>query len=405
MSRAAEFRRAWPVLAASTAGVATGVGAIPFYALGPFMPSLHEEFGWTRLQMSFALTCLALTLLVASPVAGRLIDRVGVRGVALISSLLFAPTLAALAALPSTIWVLYLLYAMIGIVGSGTGPVTYTRALAGWFERSRGLAFGIALTGTGLAGAATPLLVEAVTSAATWRAAWLALAAFPVLALPILWLGLRDASRALPSGDAPPPAMLGATRAEAFRDRRFWLLGSAIFLISLFVAGFVVHMVPMLTDQGVSGRMAATTASLIGLSVIVGRLLTGWLLDRVFPPYVAAAVFTLTAAGCLFFATTGPIGAPVAAVLLGFAIGAEVDLIAFLLVRYFGLRSYGELYGWQYGFYVVGSAFSPVLIALMHDATGSYSLVLQAGAATIFFAGSMFLLLERRGAVAPFPNS
>ena len=391
-----EFRRGWPVVAAAFVGILTGVGALPYYAMGQFMPALEAEFGWERSAIALAPACTSAALLVFSPVVGRAADRVGVRPLALGSAILLVPCFAVLALLGPSILMLYAAYLAMGVLGAGAGPVTYSRAIAGWFDRRRGLALGMALAGTGVAGAATPLIVHAVSAEYGWRTAWLALAALPLAAIPLVALWLKEPARTAPGPtDAPAIPVAGMTAREARRDYRFWLLGVAILAISLFLSGFIVHMTPMLRDAGVAAREAAATASLIGVSVIVGRFSVGWLVDRVFAPYVAVAVFALVAVGCALLAAIGPAAAPITAVLLGLGVGAEVDLIAYLLTRYFGLRAFGELYGWQYGFFVIGSALSSVLVGAMEEATGGYATSLWLGSGVILAAGLAFLGLGR----------
>lgn len=398
MAQQSEFRRGWPVVTAAFVGITTGVGAIPFYSIGPFMTDLEASFGWTRTEVSWSLTFLAFALFVASPIAGRIADQRGVKIVAVVSSVCLALCLASLVFLQPSIWMLFGIYALAGIVAAGSGPVTYTKALTAWFDKHRGLAFGLALTGTGVAGFFTPLVIQAVSDSQGWRFAWLALAAFPLLALPIIIWGLRG-REAHEMGSMNH--LVGVELNEALRDYRFWVLGAALFFISLFVAGFVVHMVPMLTDQGVSRVEAAGTASLIGLAVIAGRLLVGFAMDRIYAPYVAVAVFSCTALGCWMFASLGPEFAPIAAILLGAALGAEVDLIAYLVSRYFGLKNYGQIYGWQYGFYVSGAALSPVLVALIRGQTGGYDTALLIGAVVILLSGFLFLTLGRYRSFEP----
>jgi len=392
-----EFRRGWPVLVAAMIGVTTGVGAVPFYALGPSMPALQAEFGWSRSTISLALSCVALGLFVASPLAGRLCDRLSVRTLAVGSAILMACSLGAISLSGTDPWVLFVCYGAAGLLGAGTSPVTYSRALATWFEQRRGLALGAALMGTGVAGALVPLLIFYVTKLHGWRAAWMAVGCIPLLAVPFLLLWLRERPRPTASASqvATPPPESGLSQSQAFRDTRFWVLGGAIFAISCFIGGLIVHMAPMLLDAGASPEAAATAASFVGLAVIASRLTVGWLLDRIFAPLVAIGVFGLTAVGCTVLAFVGPSAAIPAALLIGFALGSEVDLVAYLTARYFGLRSYGAIYGAQYSLFVAGSAISPLIIGALREGLGSYVPALIIAAGVIFTAGLTFLLLGR----------
>jgi MFS family permease len=141
-------------------------------------------------------------------------------------------------------------------------------------------------------------------------------------------------------------------------------------------SALVVHMVPMLRDAGLDAAAAARVASVIGIGIILGRLLIGWLIDRVFAPRVAAVIFAIAAGGCLMLAYGGAEQARPAAFMIGFALGAEVDLMAYLISRYFGLRHYGFLYGSIYAGFWVGIAGGPALAGRLFDQLGNYALTL-----------------------------
>lgn len=402
MTQENEFKAGWPVVLAAWAGIATGVAGIAPYALGPSMPYFQAAFGWNRTQISMAFIFFAISLFVASPIAGRLADRYGVRKTTLISTMLFVPALAVFSRLADSIWTLYAAYALLGLVGAGTGPLTHMRAVASMFARQRGLAIGIGLTGTGVAAVFTPLVLQYVSEQFGWRASWLALALLPLIAIPVLAFGLRALRATHPSLNVETQAarpvghdILGITAREAFRDRRFWTMGASIFIMALFITGLIVHIVPMLRDLGVDDSAAAGTASLIGIAVITGRLAVGWSLDKFHGPHVAAVVLLLAASGCLTLAVIGSAAAVVATVFLGFAIGAEVDLLSFMTARYFGVRNYGEIYGWQYGMFVAGGSLSPVVIAALQAAFGGYGAPLKIAAGAFLLSALIFLTLGK----------
>src|SRR3546814_8111286 len=130
------------------------------------------------------------------------------------------------------------------------------------------------------------------------------------------------------------------------------------------VTGFTMHLIPMLTDVGISPLAAAGLQSLFGISVIVGRLSVGAAVDYFFAPYVAAISMFFTVCGILALAIGGLAWAPIFAIAIGFVLGAEGDLIAYFTARYFGLAGYGQRYGMFYGSYLAANGLSPLLIAL-----------------------------------------
>jgi predicted MFS family arabinose efflux permease len=179
------------------------------------------------------------------------------------------------------------------------------------------------------------------------------------------------------------------------RSSAFWLIAIAVLLVVTTINGIVGHLVPMLTDRGLNVGQATATLSAVGLSTIVGRLAAGYFLDRFFAPYVAAGLFLLPLVAIALL-TTGAAGtAPVlAAIALGFGLGAEVDVIGFLVSRYFGLRAYGEVYGYLFGIFTLGTGFGPLLMAVSFDITRSYDVALTGLAGALVCAS---ILVSRLG--------
>jgi MFS family permease len=164
--------------------------------------------------------------------------------------------------------------------------------------------------------------------------------------------------------------------------------------VAFSINGAVIHLSPLLSDRGVSTRSAAYAVSILGAASLLGRLLTGHLLDRFFGPWVSS--FLLSTSGCgillLISAQSLEIGI-VAAFLIGFGMGGESDVVPYLLTRYFGLRSFSTLYGFTWTAYAVATALSSVLMGRIFDLTGSYySLLTQLAVWTFVAAGLMLLM-------------
>jgi len=136
-------------------------------------------------------------------------------------------------------------------------------------------------------------------------------------------------------------------------------------------------------------------AAFLGLSVMAGRLLTGFLIDRFFAPYILAIVFTFVASGCLALGLGGIQYAYWGAIALGLAIGAEVDLIGYFTAKYFGLKNYGSIYGALYSIFSLGGILSPVIAGFIWDKTGNYNLALFIAAFLVMFAVIIGLFLPR----------
>ena len=180
----------------------------------------------------------------------------------------------------------------------------------------------------------------------------------------------------------PEPGLSGR---EARHIATFWVLVSAAFLVADSFAGCFIHLVPLLTDRGVSAQSAALATS-VGLGgALLARAGTGYLLDRFFVVHVAAPFFCGSALGMLLL-WSGAVGgwAFVAAVFVGLGQGAEFDILPYAISRYFGLRAFGEIYGYAFAAITLGGAVGPLVMGVSFDATGSYSLAL------ISFAGASF---------------
>jgi MFS family permease len=380
-STSAPGARAWGVLATCWIGLAFGFGSAAYSSFGLFVVPLSQEFGWGRGEISAAFTIMSLSVALLSPFAGSLVDRHGPRKLLLVSIVTFALAMSGLSLLTANIWHLYFMYLLVPIAAICTGPVSYVRVIVAWFEKNRGLALGIGLTGTGFGGVVIPPLVQWVTQNYGWRWAYVAIAIGIILVLPLAALMIHDDPRKLrlkksdsAASEMPPPAVVGLTAKEARAGRVFWIMAGSFAIFGLFTAGMLVHLVPMLTDRGLTGEQAALAASAVGAALIFGRLLAGYLLDHVFGPYIVIAIMLCPVIAMATLAT-GASSFNIAlacAVLIGIGLGAEMDFMGYLISRYFGLKSYSAIYGYIYGVFQLGSAMGPVLMGFVQQNTGSY---------------------------------
>lgn len=395
-----EFMRGWKVLLVAAMGVTCGITAVPIYTIGAFVGPLEDAYGWSRGAISSATVFCYLTLIFAGPVAGYLTDNYGPRRVALWSVFGMSVAVASAAALSSTLWGLYLAYALIGILGAGTSPVVWTRAVSSWFVKRRGLAFGITLMGTGLFATVGPVYVTWAITEFGWRAGYIALAFVPiVIVLPLVyfWFYVRESlsdtpSHAPNSVDNPE---VGLDFPAAMRTAQFWIIAFSFLFFSTSISGFIASFIPMLTDEGVSRGEAASMAGAIGISVLLGRFLIGILLDHVRASTLSMVVMMFPALGCLLWGldTLGPSAPLLAAICVGFAGGAEFDLVAYMTARYFGLRHYGKLYGILFSPVIAGAAIGPLMFGFGFDFAGNYDTVLIIAAALFVVGGVSQLFL------------
>lgn len=408
----AELRRGWVVILVAAVGLGCGLGSLPIYTLGAFTKPLADAFGWSRGEVQAIYTWMSIGMVVASPVLGLVIDRIGVRRVTLWSLVGQAVGFVALGLAAGPLWSFYAIAFVTAIVGVGTLPITWTRVIVDWFDEARGLALGLSLAGTGVAATFLPTFTTWLLQQVGWRGAYLGLAALPAfVALPLTWALLHDRSAAEAEA-APRPLARGAsdggtpTRssvAAAFRNGRFWVVAAAFFVVGACIAGLITHTIPLLTDRQMSAMAAARVAGVIGLAVIAGRILTGVLVDRYWAPGVACALMALPAISCVVLAVPigGVTGALGAGVLLGLAAGAEFDLLAYLVSKYFGTRHYGVLYACQYAIFRVALGAGPLVFGYVFDASGSYALVLRTAAVLVPLGSILLLTLGRYPAPTP----
>lgn len=378
------------VVAASALGVGIGLLGLPLLTVGLFMGRLHADFGWSRAQVAGASFCINAATFVAAPFIGRLCDRVGVRPVALGSLVALCLGFLALAAMNGSILVYYSLWLALSVGSVGTTGIVWTRAIGTLFDRNRGKALGLTLAGTAFAALLGPLALGPIIAAFGWRGGYLALAAISALAIPVTYAFFFERrSQATIFAAAP---LRGLTRQEALRTGSFWRMGVGLFLVVLGMGSFLVHFVPLAVDAGIKAQTATRFFAIIGLSMLIGRLIIGVLLDRLHAPYVAAMALCIPAVACWILVGAGPdwVVFAVAASIIGFCAGAEIDLIAYLVSRYFGMRSYGEIYGCQMMFFAAGSGLGGLVTGRIHDAYGSYDPALYGGI-VVFVLGALIV--------------
>ncbi|MEY2882938.1 MAG: hypothetical protein RL490_662 [Pseudomonadota bacterium] len=399
-----EFRKGGPVLFAAMIGVGCGASPIPFNVLPAVIGPIHAELGWSFLEISLGITLFGVVAALLAPVYGAAADRWGVRRVAIASLLGFAATFALFAAMPPSRTAWYGLWLLVGLVGIGSTPVTWSRAINMWFVKNRGLALGIMLLGTSLAGILVPQIAQAAIAGkfigSGWRGVFPTLALLPLLvAVPLaLWLFREPEVAERPPGISDAAGNLTGLRVgEAVRGYRFWVIWLSIAMVAFAYGGVFINMIQIVQLHGFTPAEGATVMSVMALGILAGRVITGMLFDRFWAPAVLVPILLGPALACwLVMGTAGSMTQLLmGAVLLGFAAGAESDLIAYLAGRYFGMAHYGKIYGLLYMPFGIGSAISPAVYGAVRDATGSYDAMLVIAIGLFALGGLLPLTLGR----------
>jgi len=279
--------------------------------------------------------------------------------------------------LSQSIWHFYFMYMLLAFAGLGTLPVAYTRAILNWFDEKRGVALGVALSGVGLGAIIMPPAIQSLIVNVGWQNAYLVLGfAVLLVSFPIAYFFFveRPEPNTQMERAALPIEELGMDVKEALHDRVFWILVAAFILLGEMSVGTVAHLLALLTDRGVEVSDAAGLISVLGVTLILGRVVCGYLVDRYFAPTVAFGFLFCSSVGIALLAFgSGPWLTVLAIGLLGLGLGAEFDLMAYLISRYMGFRAYGQLFGYLYAAFSVGAGTGPLLMGWIYDKNGSYT--------------------------------
>jgi len=391
---------------AAMIGLTWGPSTIAIMGLGVFIRPLQMEFGWSRAQVALAATVINLTVMVLSPIQGWLVDRFGARWVVLPSLVAFAASLMALYALPRNLELFYAAWSLVVVSGVGLLPGGYLRVVGTWFDQRLGLAMGLANAGIGLGNILVPLIATAVIAAYGWRWAYVTLGLIVLcIVTPVCCVWLRERPSA--GTEASPDAEVAkrfriATYKMAIKTPAFGIVTAAYFLLGLINTALISQQTPLLIDAGMTPQKAAFVQSLFGLFLLLGRLAAGALLDRVFAPFVMIAVCVGGASACLIY-STGPHGEVVflAAALLGLLVGAEFDVLGYLVRRYFGSGAFGKTYGAIFAVFQLGGALGAAAFAYSHAASGGYRQGLYAAVLVLLTSAAVFAVMPKYSTGAP----
>jgi MFS family permease len=380
------------------------------------MASLSGEYGWSKVQIASALSIATLTSSLTAPLVGRFVDRWGSRRLALSGAALLCIAFGSLGLVDQSITHYRSLWLLIAVGTSLGSPLVWALAIVTRFNVSRGLALSVASTGSNLSGVVMPLLATGLIQQLGWRAAYAALAGCMFLStVPLAFAVFFDAgdlrARRGQTRITAPPEVTSATAGvdslslrEAAQSRAFWLMLRSFPLAGATIVSMVVHLIPLLQEHQLAPMAAAGAASMMSIGAVVGRLGEGFFLDRVFAPRIAAVTFTPPILACLGLLLL-PVNLAIAlcyALMFGVAMGAEVNLVSYLCSRYFGLRSFGSIYGIQFCGFTLGCALGPPLAGMIYQLHGNYRTMLLVWVGGYFCSA---LLLQFCGRYTVLPTA
>jgi MFS family permease len=320
---------------------------------------------------------------------------------------------ASLGLLTPHLWQLYTVFLVLGAVGNGTTQFGYSRVIAAWFDTRRGFALAMVMAGVGTGAFVFPSLAERLIEEVGWRTAYFVLGGIVfVFGIPLTVWFVREPERDVAGNleersvdkNSPDQVVMpfdhGVDARKAMLSYPFLAILTVIVLVSLSTNGVIGHLQPLLTDRGFTPKQAAFATSLLGAATLASRLGTGYLLDVLFAPLVAATMFAFCAAGMwLVMGAQHFWVACLAAIAIGAGLGAEADVVPYLLSRYFGLRTFSELYGYTWSAYAVAGAMGPLVMGRVFDQLHSYRTVLLVFAGLMSLAALLFCFMPRYGRV------
>jgi MFS family permease len=396
----------WLIVFVSAVGLFLGAPLVVF-SFSVFFKSLVVDFHASRAAVSFAFSIFNTVGALWIPGTGMLIDRFGAKRVILVSTVLYALVLCSALWVGNSLWQLYLFFSLLGVaMASGPAPVPYGVVISHWFDRHRGLALGLSISGIGIGSIVVPMIARHLIGLFGWRMAFAVFGgAVLLLPLPVVASLLQNdpSQRGLqPDGDEKKQVSLrqdkeGMSWHEIWHSPTFWIMICIFSFAGAGVHGAILHMAAIFTDRGVTADRAVLATSLVGIGAIAGRVGSGYLLDHMFAPRVAILFYGTTAVG-LGILAAGSTGNPalMAALLVGLGMGAEVETMGYMISRYFGLHAFGTAYGHAFGAYMLAGSMGVLMMGAGYDRFHSYTVPLAC------FCGAMALTLVLLSWLGPY---
>lgn len=370
------FFPGWSVVAGSGVGIAFSSVVFISQTFSLISATIGAQFGWSQAQLANGASIFLLLQIVMYPACGWALDRWGSRKVGSISIVLFAISLAVLSQIGSSLSEFYLSFLLIGLFGTGTNAISYTRAITLWFKRKRGLALGLATSCQALGAILMPIFTQKIIVASGWPTALLVLAGVElVICLPFVALLVKDDPKAYGwrpdgavvshQGERPTTPGEGPELSVIVRSANFWKVAVAFAIMGMSFYAWITNVAFILTKSaGMSLAEVATVQATLGIAFFVGRIFVGYLLDKFHAPIVAVALLVLAG---VFYTIWGATASPtlifIGGVLGGISASGEGDLLPYLAGRYFGKHAVSKVFGWFLCAYAVGAAIGPVAFA------------------------------------------
>ncbi|MCB2077839.1 MAG: MFS transporter [Novosphingobium sp.] len=397
MTAGAEWRKHWPLVSATTAGMA--LASMLTAAFGVMLEPIEAEFGWTRAQITSGPAVVSMMGLVLAAPAGYLIDRLGARKTGLLVVFVSMIAIAAIS-MASGLWQWWMAWAIFGIPAAFTSTV-WLAPVSTVFNKGRGMAIAITIAGTGISSALVPPIAEYFVQNHDWRMGYLALGAIwcsVALVLVFAFVPSLKLKTDDPASDAPGELagrpLVGLTPRQGFRSANFYFLYLASLTSALTGVALILNLVPVLTFTGLGRTQAVAVAGTMGVASVIGRFVGGWLMDRYDVRRLAiGACFVSVLFPITLLAFPGNFwAAGFGLIAYGLTGGMKMNAVVYLTSTHLGLRSFGLFYGAISTTTTVAMGIAPLAANYIYDQTQSYTPVIWAAvpgflaSALLFFA-------------------
>jgi MFS family permease len=351
-----------------------------FYIYGVFFTPLTREFGWSRAVTSGAFSASILISGLSGILAGRLSDRFGPRIVIIFCTISLSLGYA-LMSLVHNVWEFYLIYAVLIAAGIGGFWSPLVAAVARWFSGKRGLMTGIVSGGISFGTLILPPIATQLISAFNWRTTYLiiSLVILVIVMIAVRFLRNSPAPGSLPdrtlkrTASSPAAAAPVFTFKEALATRQFWMVSIIYVCFGFIQLTVMVHIVPFATGAGISDISAAVILSIIGGASLTGRIVMGFVTDRLkVKPSAILCLALLTFAVVWLQFSSGIWQLYLFAVVFGFGYGGLSCLQSLIAAELYGLLSLGVITAIFSFSFDLGGAVGPVLAGLIYDLSRSY---------------------------------
>jgi predicted MFS family arabinose efflux permease len=391
-----EWKTGWPILVIAFTGVFwMSACAGPLAVL---VKPISSEWGWSRGETSLIVTINALIILLLGPLAGAWVHKYGPIRMALVGSPLSAISLYLAGQSGPNLMLWYGAWTFFAIVQLGSNIIVGASAITSLFKKNRGAALAVALSGSAAAHAVMPILTldlykkYGIGGTFTGLGCLLILTSLPFL---LIQFFRQRPEKPAPEAIAAAPVLKGVlTVMRAMRRPKFWQLTFGFMTIGGVVGSIAIHFQALMTDKGMSMEKAAWIMSLFGPAMLAGRFITGVLLDRCTARQIILPIYSFPVIACFVLANFegAPGWAIVAVTFAGFAMGAEGDMLAYFIGRYFGTANFAPIYATMFGLFALAFGSFPVLAGFIYDLVGSYDSTYMVFGA-LLICGTLTMLL------------